>query len=124
VDGRSGWSDFAGRMALGVGLTDWSPVPVDVPLGVPPAVPLDRGRWPEALVDQRLWAARLRTASESWAEEAGRLRRVVRAPVLSGPCAQALVASGDGLAAEIATLAAELATLTGAGLGFRSGDQR
>jgi hypothetical protein len=119
VDGRSGWSDFAGRMAPGVGLTDWSPVPV----GVSAEVSLDRGRWPGVRFDQQLWAARLRAASESWAEEARRLRQVVRAPVLTGPCARALTDSGDGLAAEIATLAAELATLSWAGPALRSGGQ-
>jgi hypothetical protein len=114
---------FAGRMALGVGLTDWSPVPVDVPVDVPVEVPLDRGRWPDALSDQQLWAARLRGGSESWVEEARRLRQVVRAPVLSGPCAQALETSGDGVAAEIAALAAELATLAATGPATRPGGQ-
>jgi hypothetical protein len=103
-------------------------VPVDLPgevsLDAPLDAPLDRGRWPEALSDQRLWAARLRAGSESWAEEARRLRQIVRAPVLSGPCAQALGASGDGLAAEMSTLAAELANLTSAGPATRAGDRR
>jgi hypothetical protein len=90
---------------------------------VPIDVPFDRGRWPEPLPDQQLWAARLRAGSESWAEEARRLRQVVRAPVLSGPCAQALETSADGVAAEIATLAAELATLAAAGPATRPGGQ-
>lgn len=71
-------------------------------------MPLDPGRWPETLPDGQFWAAQLRTAAQAWAEEARRLRVAVRAPTFSGPCAHALWACADLVAAEIDRLAAQI----------------
>lgn len=70
---------------------------------------LDPGRWPEMPPDEQYWAAQLRGAAQTWSEEGRRLRSMVHTPALSGPCARALWACADRLAAEIDLVAGQLA---------------
>jgi hypothetical protein len=59
-------------------------------------------------VDAARWAGLLAAAASAWQLEAERLAAVVRDPVVTGPCAAALVECGDVVAAEICSVARDL----------------
>jgi hypothetical protein len=66
------------------------------------------GASPGSAVDCARWAGVLAAVAAAWQAEAERLAAVVRDPVVTGPCAAALVACGDVVAAEIHSLATDL----------------
>ena len=71
-------------------------------------MPFDAALGPAA---DLLMAARLQACSLDWSDQARRLRLMVRSAAVGGPCGQALVACGDAVAAEMASVATDLAAL-------------
>jgi hypothetical protein len=62
--------------------------------------------------DDQLLRARLQAASFDWSDQARRLRLMVAGAAIGGPCGRALAACCDGVVAELAAVALDLAAMS------------
>jgi hypothetical protein len=81
------------------------------PASVVPALLSPAAASARSPVDLARWAGVLAAAAAAWQLEAERLAAIVRDPVVTGPCAAALVECGDNVVAEIRSVAADLGRL-------------